>query len=651
MLTHTPTTLLKYTLLSVLLFSFTYGTTPSSSVITSYTFPYAAAGLSKQQAAEHLLSRFTYGVSQANIDAAVSMGLEQWFDAQLKGNINDDAVQQKLNQFDALKLSNTQILQQYPRGNAIKKMALDDGSLTKQDLATTDQKALRKLYNDYRIKNGLKEEKELYRQFINQKILLALYSNNQLSQVLTDFWFNHFNVSVTKPDCAQFIPVYERDAIRPHILGNFKDLVMATAKSPAMLLYLDNFSSVGTNDDMELRKEKMLARLNKNTKLDTTITKLRAKGLNENYAREVMELHTLGVDGGYTQQDVTEAARVLTGWTIYPMGDYGGMGQMKKIIERIGEDKLTARGFVHEGDFLFAPNRHDAQPKVVLGVAYNNANYNDGVALLTYLANHKSTAQFISKKLATKFVQDNPPQSIINKMAATYLSTKGDIKQVLITMVSAPEFWNKVALREKTKSPFEYAISSVRSLQANVTMPYVLNTWITKMGQKLYAYQAPTGYPDKATYWINTGSLLNRMNFGIALASKRIPGIQFDLAALNNNHEPESATDALVQYSAILLPQRNIDNTIKRLTPLVQDPTVLTKIDKATSTSTQPADNNMMAIADETNGEMMQNEQPKIKQKKLNKLNGEAIQTSFGDNSMLAQVVGIIIGSPEYQRR
>jgi uncharacterized protein (DUF1800 family) len=301
-------------------------------------------------------------------------------------------------------------------------------------------------------------------------------------------------------------------------------------------------------------------------------------------------------------------------------------------------------GFVHEGDFLFAVNKHDDKSKTVLGKTYAGGGYMEGVALLKTLANHSSAAKFICKKIATRFVSDNPPQSLVDKMAKTFLNTNGDIKKVLITMVSAPEFWSKTALREKTKSPFEYTISSLRSLHADIKMPVVVNSWITKMGQRLYFYQAPTGFPDKAQYWINTGSLLNRMNFGLALASGKIPGVSFDLAALNNNREPESAEAALRTYAEIILPQRNLETTIKRLTPMVNDLRISNKINDAANKTAAPP-----AAEEQEMNEMMMNDMPgkeKVKKKKE-----DAMQTNFGNNSMLAQVVGIIIGSPEFQRK
>ena len=378
------------------------------------------------------------------------------------------------------------------------------------------------------------------------------------------------------------------------------------------------------------------------------------RGLNENYAREVMELHTLGVDGGYTQQDVTQAAKVLTGWGVYPMNENG-----KGIVQRFSEDQLARRGFVHEGDFFFNANRHDREAKKVLGHDFPaEGGYEEGMQLLQMLAHHPSTAKFITRKIAVRFVSDNPPQSLLDKMAKTFLEKDGDIKQVLITMVTAPEFWSAEAVREKTKSPFELAIGAVRSLQATIDEPYPLYTWITRMGEKKYYYQAPTGFPDKGAYWINTGSLLNRMNFGLALASGRIPGVRVDLVALNHGHEPESAQAALGTYAKIILPERNLDATIKRLTPMLTDPALAQKVDAA-SAKAVPAGQGAMQGESEgkrdsgavmkngEGGEDMMNSEPG----KGRRDRGPVMKAVGTGNPMLAQVVGIIIGSPEYQRR
>ncbi len=615
--------------------------------------PYKQAGLTEKQAAAHLLSRFTYGAKEGDIDVVLKTGLGKWLEQQLDGNLEDAALDQQLSKYDAINLSNTEVENIFPRNAQVVRFAVKDGYIHKDFVNKANTKEYRATLTSYMKDKGYKPQQELYRQFINQKILRAIYTNNQLKELMTDFWFNHFNVSLSKNQCASYVPAYERDVIRPNVFGKFENLVLSTAKSPAMLMYLDNFSSSGTNvvtpapaDDMVMatpaQRQKRQAQLAlQRAKLQNQQNNKKS-GLNENYAREVMELHTLGVDGGYTQSDVTQAARILTGWTIAPMSDNGYGAPMKKVLERIGDDNLSKRGFVHEGDFLFAMNRHDNGEKVVLGKKFAaGGGYEEGVELLKMLAHHKSTAKFISKKLAIRFVSDNPPQSLIDKMAKTFLNSDGNIKSVMITMASAPEFWSKDALREKTKSPFELAISAVRSLDAKVGQPYQLYTWINKMGQQMYYYQAPTGFPDRGQYWINTGSLLNRMNFGLALASKRIPGVTFDLGAMNDNHEPESAEAALVIYSQLFMPERKLDETIARLKPMLNDPNLENNVAKAAAKTAPPQQMNTMA-----------NEDANMMQEGANKPKGNITPTQkVGTNTMLAQVVGVIIGSPEFQRK
>jgi uncharacterized protein (DUF1800 family) len=597
-------------------------------------FPYKQAGLTKNQAAAHLISRFTYGANPGQVEAVATEGLEKWFGDQLDAKLPDDSLNHLLDSFDALKLSNAEIANIYPKPGEVTRRAIKSGVINK-DSVQTNKMEYKKLLQDYMAQNGMKPEQELFRQFINQKILRAAYSNNQLQEVMTSFWFNHFNVSITKNECAQFIPDYERDIIRPNALGKFNDLLLATAKSPAMLYYLDNFSS---SSAIETRPEMVAQKMADTSKQAMLLNKLKKakqqRGLNENYAREVMELHTLGVDGGYTQQDVTQAAKVLTGWSVYPMAAYGNNMALNALKNRTANNS----GLVHDGDFLFTPNRHDNSEKVVLGKQFGpNGGYDEGVQLLSMLAHNPSTAKFISRKLAVRFVSDMPPQTLINKMAKTFLNTDGDIKQVLITMVSAPEFWSASALREKTKSPFELAINTVRSLDAQVTQPYQLYTWINRMGEKVYYYQAPTGFPDKGQYWINTGALLSRMNFGLAFASGRIPGVKFDLLKLNKGHEPESAEAALNTYSKIIMPGRPLDKTIKQLTPMLNDPQLMVKVDKASNSVTPPVKDALSMVGDTNIAAKKAKTQvmPKVEENK----------------SMMAQVVGIIIGSPEYQRR
>lgn len=575
------------------------------------TLAYKKAGLNSRQAAAHLLSRFTYGAKIGDVDQVLNMGLEKWFMQQLDGELNDEALNRLLNQFDAMKLNNTEVENVFPRNAQVLRFAIRDGYLNKDSVNQVDRKAYQATLTAYMNAKGYRPRQELYRQLINQKIVRAVYSNNQLRELMTDFWFNHFNVALSKNQCAAYIPAYERDVIRPNVFGKFEDLLIATAKSPAMLMYLDNFSSTGSNGQMD----KPLA------------TTQRKQGLNENYAREVMELHTMGVDGGYTQADVTQAARILTGWTIAPMSDEGYGAGMKKVLARIGDDNLKKRGFVRDGDFLFAMNRHDTGQKIVLGNQFPaGMGYQEGISLLKMLASQQATARFISKKIATRFVSDHPPQSLVDLMAKTFLDSHGEIKQVLISMVSAPEFWSADVLRAKTKSPFELTISAVRSLNATVKQPYQLYNWINKMGQPLYNYQAPTGFPDQGQYWINTGSLLSRMNFGLALAGKRIPGIIFDLQALNKGQESESANAALLTYSKLMMPERSLDVALERLKPMMMQPSLDSDIAVAAQQHALPVKENTM---------LGESPSPQ-KETKI---------------SMLAQVVGVIIGSPEFQRK
>lgn len=624
---------------------------PDFSGAVKFSFPYKKAGLTERQAAAHLLSRFSYGSKEGDVDALVKMGLERWFQQQLDGQLPDDSLNVMLSRFPDINLSNTEVENKYPRSNVVLKRAIQDGFIQKDSVNKGDPKAYQGQIRAYMEKNGLKPEQELYKQFINQKILRAAYTNNQLRELLTDFWFNHFNVSLTKNQCASFIPDYEREVIRPNVTGKFGDLLLATAKSPAMLIYLDNFTSTG--QPVKLNSGAAMTPENRNP------PKRRSGGLNENYAREVMELHTLGVDGGYTQADVTQTARVLTGWTLAPMGEDGYGAAMKKTIENVGEENLKKRGFVREGDFLFVPNRHDNEEKTVLGRKFPaGGGYQEGADLLNMLAHHPSTAKFISGKLATRFVNDHPPQSLIDKMAKTFTKTDGSIREVLITMVSSPEFWSPAALREKTKSPFELAISAVRSLDATITDPYQLFNWINRMGQKMYYYQAPTGFPDRGQYWINTGALLNRMNFGLALAAQRIAGVKINLSALNNHHEPESAAAALVTYSKIIMPERDLSTTIKRLQPMLSDPALMTKV--ASAADKTPADkpkahNNIQSMEIQSmeqpvlmsNGETVPQDEKVTRKVVVNQKN----TTVNNNNAMLAQVLGVIIGSPEFQRK
>ena len=354
---------------------------------------------------------------------------------------------------------------------------------------------------------------------LDAKLLRAIESNRQLAEVMDDFWFNHFNVFYDKGSDRFSIPDYERQAIRPYVLGRFRDLLEATAKSPAMLFYLDNFQSVRPD-------------------IDTNDTRRKVKrGLNENYGRELMELHTLGVNGGYTQKDVTEVARCFTGWTLFE----------------------PRRG----GGFLYNDKLHDKGEKIVLGhVIPAGGGMDDGEKVLDILATHPSTAHFISKELAERFVADNPPESLIEKMAATFTQTDGDIRQVMETMLTSREFWSQGAYQAKVKTPFEMVVSSVRALGANVSDAFALANQVDHLGEPLYRKLEPTGYSNLNSDWVNSSALLARMNFALQLAENHLPGVKVDPARFGD--QPVSAAKTLLGRGASPQTQNGIQKALSQ---------------------------------------------------------------------------------------
>ena len=321
------------------------------------------------------------------------------------------------------------------------------------------------------------------------KVLRAVYSERQLEEVMTDFWFNHFNVFWSKDQDQYFVTSYERDVIRPNALGKFHDLLVDVAKSPAMLFYLDNWLSIGPNSQVSGVKP-------------GTAPKPGSRGLNENYGRELLELHTLGVNGGYTQADVTEAARVFTGWTIQPMDQGWG--------------------------FVFDPRKHDPGPKVVLNTTIQENGINEGMQLLEMLSRSPATARFISTKLARRFVADDPPPALVEQMAKAFLQSDGDIKEVLRAMVRSKEFWSPAMYRKKVKTPLEFVASALRATGTQAQNPAPIVQSLNKMGMPLYQMQPPTGYSMFADAWMNSDALLERLNFSLALTGGSMNGVNFD---------------------------------------------------------------------------------------------------------------------------
>ncbi|HEY0513182.1 MAG TPA: DUF1800 domain-containing protein [Thermoanaerobaculia bacterium] len=646
------------------------GTSPSIHM------PWKAAGLTERQAAAHLLNRFAFGPRPGEVDAVVKMGLDRWFQRQLGADLPDGKVQEDLRELPALGMTTAEIFKVYPPAGIILAQAKQAGiipdDVKKGDLKNKNnendeqRKALKDKVMAFAAEQGYRPEKELLGQLMTQKLARAVESENQLEEVMTDFWFNHFNVSLTDNKVRPFLLSYERDAIRPHALGNFRDLLEATAKSPAMLVYLDNAQSTAAPDEPTTMQDEMrrmprrrarfgggfgarrLAAPAQNANAADLKKRKAQRGVNENYARELMELHTLGVDGGYTQQDVIQVARAFTGWTILPAQAKAREAAEMRLarVQRAG-----GLGFREEGEFLFRADQHDAAEKTVLGTRLPaGRGIEDGEAVLDLLAANRATARHIATQLAVRFVSDHPAPALVDRLTDVYLKTGGDVRRMLVTIVDAPEFWSRDAVGSKIKSPFELAASALRATGGDVIDPREMFRWITRMGQPLYAYQAPTGYPDRAEAWVNTGSLLNRMNFGLQLAANRVKGVSVDLTALNQGREPESREEALRIYSALLMPGRDLNATLKLLAPMVTDPNLVKKVDQA-APNVARTDRKADAEEELVYGSPEMAAPPRsIKVK--GRLGDEPRQpVDRRPPTPLEQVVGVILGSPEFQRR
>jgi uncharacterized protein (DUF1800 family) len=446
----------------------------------------------EQQQIAHVLNRIGFGARPGDVERVQKMGLRAYIDQQLRPeSISDTRADEKVSHLASLRLSQEEIFDQYPDPQQVARQI----GVERKQADPKDQAAARREIQQYMATNMLKQPAQLLQELIANKIVRGVESERQLQEVMADFWFNHFNVYYNKGADRWLTTEFEAKVIRPNALGKFKDLLLATAQSPAMLFYLDNHLSTAPAP----RALDALRRANAK----------RQPGINENYARELMELHTLGVDGGYTQKDVTEVARAFTGWTI-------------------DRPKQSA-------EFIFRPQMHDRGEKVVLGQRIPaNRGIQDGQQVIEILADHPNTAQFIATKLVRRFVSDEPPQSLVTKVAATYKKTDGDIREMLRTIFYSDEFMSPDAYGKKMKSPFEYAVSSIRALGGETGGGRQLGQAISQMGQPLYQYQPPTGFPDRADHWMNDGSLIARLNFSVALASGRIPDTKVKIAGFKD---------------------------------------------------------------------------------------------------------------------
>lgn len=621
--------------------------------------PWRAAGWSERQAAAHLLDRLTFGPRPDDVDRVVEMGLERWLEAQLEGNLPEPDLERRLAPLSSLGLSAVEAAERFPTPAMVLRQAVAAGVIREDEIAMVQSRdgldgnerdaELRRRVVAFAERQGYGSQRQLLGEAMAAKLLAAVYAENQLTEVLTDFWFNHFNVSITDRESRVYVPSFEQDAIRPHVTGRFRDLLGATAKHPAMLLYLDNARSTAEEDrptTMSRRLDRRLRPHARHRLMDRHREQQRRRpnrstGLNENYARELLELHTLGVDGGYTQEDVLEVARAFTGWTVVPP-----RAMMDRSGARLDRALAADIGFERQRGFLFRADAHDEGKKVILGHTFRaGRGLEEGEAVLDLLASHPSTHRHLAAKMAVRFVADEPPESLVERVADVLDRTDGDLGRAVETIAYSPEFWAPEARRQKIKSPFELTASALRALDAEVTNPRSTIRWLGRLGQPLYAYQAPTGYPDRAAFWVNTGALLNRMNFGLELAAGRLDGVEIDLAALAGYREPESPSDALRTYARLLLPERDLGETVRRLGPMLRDPELAERLEAAVDEDTEPTPDPFageMDLADERSGEG---------DSYWRDAHDHHDHAALGPPSAVEQVVGLILGSPEFQRR
>jgi uncharacterized protein (DUF1800 family) len=636
-----------------------------------------ASQMDDHKRAEHALNRLTFGPRAGDVNRVMTMGVDKWIDEQLHPEkINDSALEPRLVPFQTLRMNTQEMVEAFPPRQVIK--AVSNGKLSlpadpmrravyesqlerfqekqtkkaekvnvtaasastvtgQESLLSEDEarhreerfnanelvRELASMPPDQRTEAVLKlstpsrtavaeamkgdkrekfleglspqqredmlamsnPEQMIDDELIQGKLLRATYSERQLDEVMSDFWFNHFNIFIGKDADRFLVPSYECDVIRPHALGKFEDLLVATAQSPAMLFYLDNWLSVGPNSDVangikhrNKRDEKKYAKNNGPVKQ----SKGKRNGLNENYGRELMELHTLGVNGGYTQKDVTEVARVLTGWSVKQPkdGDYSF-------------------------GFKFDEAMHEPGDKVVLGHRIKANGEKEGREVLHILAHHPSTAKFICTKLAQRFVSDNPPPELVDRMTQTFLKKDGEIREVLKTLFQSPEFWSADDYRAKVKTPLEFVVSALRASDADVTDAMSLARQLQNMGMPLYSMQPPTGYSMKADAWVNSSALLGRMNFALTLTAGKLKGVQVDSGRmLDTKQPPTDAEQTLAMLENSLLAGNISKQTHDTIAAQLQD--------------------------------------PKITQRKLD-------DPAHPPN--VAGIAGLLLGSPEFQRR
>jgi uncharacterized protein (DUF1800 family) len=554
--------------------------------------------LAADQQIIHALNRLTFGPRPGDAQKVRAMGLDKWVDLQLHPErIDDRSLEKFVQRYNILNQDQNDLLREFNIAQRERRQARREAG----------DSAMRPDRSDPALQQIAVNRRRVMGELQSSRVARAVAGNRQLEEVMTDFWLNHFNIYAQKgPPEAYYLAEYEQDVVRPRALGKFRDLLEAVAKSPAMLFYLDNARSMADSSRPRLSRMRR----------DAARPAALGRGLNENYGRELLELHTLGVDGGYTQQDVINVARALTGWTIRPPATGGG--------------------------FIFRPEMHDAGEKIVLGHKLKaGRGIEDGEDVLDIVARHPSTAKYVATKLARRFISDNPPQGVIDRAAQVFLKTDGDIRETLRTIITSNEFYSRQAFRAKVKSPFEVVVSAMRAMNAEPDSTPRTALMIAYLGQPIYGHQAPNGYPETGDAWMNTGAILNRINFGIAAAANRIPGARVNaipgLDTLGNAPRAKQV-DAVV---SVLLGGSASPDT--RAVLMSGENPLLGKGESSLPAAMGNPDDDAAMTAD------------------MQRPNGQARaarQNPFGRPNAqpprltgLAQVVGLAIGSPEFQRR
>jgi uncharacterized protein (DUF1800 family) len=629
--------------------------------------PAASERLGADAAAIQVLNRFTYGPRPGDIERLKAIGVKEWFRQQFKPEtIDDSALEARLAAYPAMNLPLDRLMEMYPTNNVVraslnrqtyipggdaahaiyrdqqeqyanrKAKKANGGDMADGDVALPDSASnILALPPDKRFKEichltlpqlrqlrqslAPEERGKLTEGFTPQqmealaaftgpgrvvaaedvqvKLMRDIYSERQLQEVMVDFWLNHFNVYMKKSQQSPyFISAYVRQSIRPYALSNFTQLLMATATSPAMLNYLDNSESVGPHSEYATHGAYFRGQGQGKA----------ASGLNENYARELMELHTVGVNGGYTQKDVTEVAKVFTGWT---------------VGRQFGEDQDNVA--------TFDPTKHEPGDKMVMGHKIKQDGEKEGIEVLKLLASSPECARFISTKLAVRFVSDDPPKAMIDRMTGEFLETHGDIRHVLVAMVNSPEFFTQEVYRSKVKTPQDFVVSAVRAAGADVQSTAALVEAISDLGMPIYGMQTPNGYSMKSEAWNSTTALVSRMNFALALASNRVQGVKTDF-------------DSLLGPDAATMTPQDKDRVLegKLLHVAVSDRTEqLIEAQTSADTAKQVAELRQVSEVGKR-GDPLQG-QP---------LNGRNTDPSLLD-TQAAVAAGLIFGSPEFQRR